>query len=353
MSSDETMASTIIPQISLKDRVVSISKWWNVTDTTRNVSRCHLLMDMRSSENYDRRHLLCKTANLVAASLPIDVLKERSFELPARHVEFSVLVHPSDLDRAEEFLLGPRRNGQKRPFKPWNITKVLLDEDSLWTEANQLGILAPGDSSPEFPLPRLWQPDPMVENILLPILKDLSGQEGGEVWDLGSGAGRDLTFLAEELASTNKTLKFVGLDHRYNEKETRITTEFCERRGVSQTTSCKKLDCSKWELVKAEIENAKNLSAIYAVRFWKPALFHAAATASDTFRPGAILAMSNFCKPFEGASWDFDNPNEKVVLERNHLNNIFSENWDILHDEIALDPDYGRPMVQFVAKRKR
>jgi hypothetical protein len=311
-------------------------------------------MDLRSADDYDRRRIRCKTTNLVAASLPIDVLKERSFELPARHVEFSVLVHPSDLDRAEEFFFGPRDKSRKRPFKPWNVAKVLLDEDSLWSEADTLGILAAPDSVPGFPLPRLWHPDPMMEHILLPLLKDLPlGQEDGQVWDLGSGAGRDLTFLAEELASTSKNnFEFVGLDHRYNQKEAGITNAFCERRGVAQTTSCKKLDCSKWELVKAEIENMKNLKALYAVRFWKPALFHAAATASDTFQPGTILAMSNFCKPYEGASWDFDNPNEKVVLERNHLKSIFTEKWDILHDEIALDPDYGRPMVQFVARRQ-
>ena len=398
------MTSRRIPNAAsgLKSRLISISKWFNHQRTSKQPL---LLMDLRSSESYEKRRLrsVKKTGgdtsqNLVAATLPIDVLRERSFELPSRHVEFSILVHPSNLDQAEEFLLGPRerKDGHKRtrPFKPWNISDVLLDEEILWTEAENLGILAgnndeskqykkqkvddkstPIPLSPssfdDFPQPRLWQPDPMVENTLLPLLKELDDTiDGQQVWDLGSGAGRDLIFLAEELFASRSPLtsmlQLIGIDHRYNEKETRITTEFCNRRGVSSVTRLLKLDCSKWDLIKKEIQTqhegtenelSNHVAVIYAVRFWKPALFEEIANCVDVniIKPGTIVAMSNFCKPNEGASWDFQNPNPSVVLERSHLNAIFSKHgtWDILHDEIVNEPDYGRPMIHFVAKRKQ
>jgi hypothetical protein len=53
------------------------------------------------------------------------------------------------------------------------------------------------------PLPRLWSPDPMIEQTL-PLLKEKlqsTGQQHGvmEIWDIGSGLGRDVCYLAEEL----------------------------------------------------------------------------------------------------------------------------------------------------------
>jgi hypothetical protein len=95
------------------------------------------------------------------------------------------------------------------------------------------------------PLPRLWQPDPMIQNVLLPLLmeqpwllkassfvsccvnhhhqqqqqqddgnvmmmKKKKSRCWGEIWDLGAGSGRDACFLAEELkavvsANTNSS----------------------------------------------------------------------------------------------------------------------------------------------------
>jgi hypothetical protein len=50
---------------------------------------------------------------------------------------------------------------------------------------------------------------------------------------------------------------------------------------------------------------------------------------------------------------------EKHVLERNELAEIFHQSldsngqvkWRILHDEIVMDSDHGRTLIQFVAQR--
>jgi hypothetical protein len=69
---------------------------------------------------------------------------------------------------------------------------------------------------------------------------------------------------------------------------------------------------------------------------------------------GTLFGLSHFCKPYPGAPWDFDHPSEKTVLERTHLQELFSsEGWDILHDEIAIDSDHGRTMIQFTAKKQK
>eukprot|EP00980_Cylindrotheca_fusiformis_P007966 scaffold1697_cov120-Cylindrotheca_fusiformis.AAC.48 len=350
---------------SLQDQIVSLSTWYHSNQSQNNPTP---LIDLRSADEFATKRL--SFPNLKVVPFPVEFLKERSFELPARHVEFAILLSKSDLERAEHVLLGAKDNGRKRAQKPWLVTEVLIDDPELWNEAQELGIddhsdddrWEKGEEECFRPLPRLWQPDAMIQTVLLPLLllpkEDSSLSD--EIWDLASGAGRDVAFLAEELktsssSSTPSFRKVVGLDHRYNAKETRIVTDFWDRRGVGDTTECLKMDLSTFEGIEDTLMSSdRSVAALFAVRFWKPSLVEAICR-STKLKPGTLFGMSHFCKPFAGAPWNFAHPTEKTVLERNQLNEMFqdaSNNWEILHDEIALDSDHGRSMIHFVARRR-
>jgi hypothetical protein len=81
---------------------------------------------------------------------------------------------------------------------------------------------------------------------------------------------------------------------------------------------------------------------------------------------GTVVAISHFCKPREGASWKFDHPKEPSVLDRWELKNLFTgestadrendqvcatQRWEILNDDLIVDGDHGRTLIQFVAKK--
>ena len=83
-------------------------------------------------------------------SLPLGDLKSRSFELPARCREFSVLVEEdgdedgnSSLCRAREFLLQPDRDAsnEKRKFRPWNVKRIVVANKQFWQQAKELDLL--------------------------------------------------------------------------------------------------------------------------------------------------------------------------------------------------------------------
>jgi hypothetical protein len=82
---------------------------------------------------------------------------------------------------------------------------------------------------------------------------------------------------------------------------------------------------------------------------------------------GTIIAISHFGKASVNAKWDFLHPKEQHVLDRDELHIMFTStsniaeitkhhssesqrSWKILHDEVVLDSDYGRTLIQFVAQ---
>ena len=87
--------------------------------------------------------------------------------------------------------------------------------------------------------------------------------------------------------------------------------------------------------------------------------------------PGTLIAISHFCKPKEGASWNFDHPRESSVLDRWELRSLFSgdgdavfengkdgekkkvqkKKWKIVKDDIVPNGDHGRTLIQFIAKK--
>lgn len=307
----------------------------------------------------------------------------------ARHVEFDILVRSADLPKASSFLLGSKENTRKRSQKPWLVKNVLIDDAGLWEQAEKLGSMRMDEEEPAFPLPRLWQPDKMVETVVLPLLQeslmasvlqhpskkqkaDATPKDAAltnvvsdcEIWDLASGAGRDVAFLAEELKAAQVPFhQVVGIDHRYNAKEQGIVNGFWERREVGNLTSCIKMDLSTLEHgLKEELQN-RNVVALLAVRFWKASLVAAVARNKESsLKSGTIFAISHFCKPYDGAPWEFAHPTEKTVLQRSQLKEIFESKsedvvadgknsvWEILRDEIAMDSDHGRSMIHFVAR---
>jgi len=350
---------------SLKDREVSLSIFHDLLSQS---SQPTLLMDLRHSSKLKADQL--SHPNLKVVPFDLNTWKDRSFELPARHVPFALLVHPSNIPEAEAFLLGRKENTRKkRLVKPWKVTHVLLDSETLWKVARTLGLWASGSESSNesdganhthsLPLPRLWQPDTMVEEILLSQVNQLLSSNTPSsspnlILDLASGAGRDVAFLTEELlARGQRAFQILALDHRYNTKELNTTSGFFRRRGISDYAKCVRTDLSHWETLQEQHFELEKVVALFAVRFWKPALVQALAE-SQQLSTGTLFGLSHFCKPSEGASWDFDHPSEKTVLERNHLSNLFAKNgWNIVHDDVALDSDHGRTMIHFVAQKSK
>mmetsp|Transcript_33432 Transcript_33432/g.78851 ORF Transcript_33432/g.78851 Transcript_33432/m.78851 type:complete len:395 (-) Transcript_33432:414-1598(-) len=384
-----------VQKASLRSKIIGLSDWWALYEATESSATAHVL-DLRSSDE-QRQRFLCPPSQRespIVVPIPVSEVEQRSFELPARHIQFSILVPESDLPRAESFLCGLNR---KRP-NPWKVDHVLLDTDGLWREAQDLGMIdregnaqrSQEEPQPHehkrqrldlesddtknsttmrtfgkfsrFPLARLWQPDHMVETVLFPLLvkvgdnnqQSASSQALLEVWDLAAGAGRDVAFLAEELLAVEKPFRIIAVDHRYNDKETKIVNDFWNRRGIGEQTSSLKLNLSQWKTLEGAMASAltqNRVAAMFCVRFWKPDLVNAIAK-SKSMPSGVLFALSHFCKPSLGAPWNFDHPSEKTVLERSQLHDLFETEWDILHDEIATDSDHGRTMVHFVARRK-
>ena len=162
-----------------------------------------------------------------------------------------------------------KKKKKRRAQKPWRVPLVILaGNDRNWEQAESLGVLVRSGiqrqqaqpqhlqegvkdnsanrkmstSSPFHPLPRLWQPDSMVQTVLLPLLAERLGLHVSatkkisvthhpddtnacvyEIWDLGAGSGRDVCFLAEELkaigtrvaATKRPSFCVVGMDQRY------------------------------------------------------------------------------------------------------------------------------------------
>ncbi len=143
--------------------------------------------------------------------------------------------------------------------KAWLVKQIIFESEDVWREAMDVGILFLPDTTKsssminndksiktiECPLPRLWKPDYMVETVLLPLFKDKltqtidnkiklfekmqnsqnpvqsKSQPCFTIVDLGSGAGRDVCFLAEELKyfqHSSMESSFAGNSSYMNEK---------------------------------------------------------------------------------------------------------------------------------------
>ena len=166
---------------------------------------------------------------------------------------------------------------------------------------------APTATSASEPLPRLWQPDPLVSNVLWPILEQQLRREMHEctIWDLGSGAGRDACFIAEKIKACGLIhCRVIGIDnHKASAKR---CEPFWRHRQVADLTKATNLNLSKLELVDQELSHS-NVICFYAVRFLNRKLISFLVKSSN-LKSGTILAMSHFCKPQKGVEWKFEHP---------------------------------------------
>ncbi|CAB9508887.1 expressed unknown protein [Seminavis robusta] len=375
------------------------------------------LLDIRNHDQYAESHI----KNSI--HIPLSSVRQRSYELPPRQDAFAVLIcsnnHQEEQEESlqlirefflcqEETTINNSTKKKKRAQKPWMVPLILTDGKITRDQAKECSILveghgtqhdAPNNTDIESfqPLPRLWQPDSMVKEVLLPILaKRLEEtaaagiKERGnddhlyEIWDLGAGAGRDVAFLAEELkaTATNKrvaTFRVVAMDQRYRSLQSRAGNDiqardpqvdpveeciqFWKRRGIEYETRCVSVhwgnqtqDHAQWFRKQQQQSGTTttHLLCLFMVRFWNQSLMEFLAT-SDTelVKEGTLVAVSQFAKPHPGASWNFDHPKEKNVLERHELRQMFSTDrgWCVLHDNIVTDSDHGRTLINFVAVR--
>jgi len=478
------------------------------------------LVDLRSADEFYRRRISpSKTATnkcpVTVVNLPFDTLVsgERSGELPPRNVEFAILIPARQHDASDDQLEDKRRReyeeivaffgatiskATQMSRTPWSVRQIVLESSSelhsgsdVWQDAAELNVLTENGEHLMYPSPRLWQPDALVRNDLLPLMHhaleeydhDSVSATPLQVWDLGSGAGRDLCFLAEELKSwwvrrlttaqqenNNKTIGLFqtrGVTKKrprsLNENDTILATHdypieqldkqhpqleqlqpkitnknqnndestgnkndvkpknrqplppiqfvgydnhkgsaskskpFFRHRGVDGMVSTCRVNLNQVYVFHVLLQQQSTTpTLIYAVRYLNRRILnyvvhgtmpgthnqkHKKQTNHDqgTQTPsnlsfdcpmsyGTYFAMSHFCKESESATWNYDHPKVKQVLERNELRNLFTatattnnphtqqatSQWKVLKDEIRYEfedtTNKGRPLIQFVAQ---
>jgi hypothetical protein len=125
------------------------------------------------------------------------------------------------------------------------------------------------------------------------------------MWDLGSGAGRDVCFLAEKIkVSGLSKCSILGIDnHKASAKRCK---PFWQHRQIDDLAQAKNINLNKLELVEQELKES-TVVCTYAVRFLNRKLLAYLANDSN-LKPGSLFAMSHFCKPCAGSPWNFDHP---------------------------------------------
>ena len=306
----------------MKDfETVSLTEWYNGLSNDQRLP----IVDIRETRD-DGALVADNDTDVVVVHLPLSTLLsgERSCELPPRHVSFAVLTDEANLEVAQTFFGATTSNATQQSRKPWLVPQVLISNDKLWEQAIKLGILLKEkeksmEDIPFQPQSRLWQPDPMVKSVLWPVLRKqsfspLTLPHSIEVWDLGSGAGRDVCFLAEQAKSSDMDCyKFVGIDN--HKGSVKRCLPFWKHRQVEEYTEARNIHLNKVTLVKNELKNC-NVACLYAVRFWNAKLVSCIANDDeddDDIASGTLFAVSHFCKPYPGAPWDFDHPKVRYI----------------------------------------
>lgn len=320
------------------------------------------LIDLRSSSLCELMPLYSSERTII--NIPFSDIQsgQRACELPTRHFEFAILYSDDKREQQLDDILNlfgatvSKTTQQSR--QPWSIRYVIKADDQFEKDSKELGLVGRGKKL--FPLPRLFSPDSMVEHYLLPKLTRrydeilaVSKESQFRIYDLGSGAGRDVVFLGEELLSFHNVnypehkanIKCYGIDN--HKGSSRRCVPLWDRRGVDSITESLNLNLKNLNeldiILKQSVPNC-----VYAVRYLNRQLLHFLA---KTLPPGTIFAMSHFCKAHSSQDWIFDHPKQNSVLERHELSAVF-EDWFIDHDDIVLDSDHGRPLINFIAVKK-
>jgi hypothetical protein len=295
----------------------SLMEWWELKLP---------LVDLREAPT---QHALRSTSSRVVVQLAFSSLRSgaRSCELPPRHVQFGILIDSNcfgdspEVDDILSFFFASSSKATQQSRKPWRVAVVLVACSKLWEQARNLGIylneVSEGQSARSVtfqPMPRLWEPDPILPTLLWPLLKQrlLQGwtkDDTFEIWDLGSGAGRDVCYLSEQIKSLGPPLGYVtvvGLDnHKASAKR---CLPFWTSRNVHDIARAESMDLSKISQMNQELTQ-KRVVCLYSVRYWNRKLVaYIAHEGANLLEPGTIFAMSHFCKAYKGADWEFDHP---------------------------------------------
>jgi hypothetical protein len=282
------------------------------------------------------------------AHIPFSQLvSERSFELPPRNTEFLILVQPAALESAVQFLTGrassppvqssSSSSSSSLPSIPsqrggttWNVTGAVLDTPDARHYLDQ--VLSNHFIKGRDPY-QLWRPDSMVEHHLLPLLSEQLAMRPRttrrlDVWDLGSGVGRDVAFLARHLRllaanssdedKGRPSFRVIGLDQRYRPRDAATFRAFMRRQQVEDVTECRCVDLAVPKdrvspVVSAMLEERP--ACIYAVRYWNRPLFE---EVNRLAAPGTVVAITHFAKPTEDADWPFAHPKvgQQLAVDR-------------------------------------
>lgn len=271
------------------------------------------------------------------------LVAERSFELPPRSTEFVILVEPANLEAAVEFLAGrasipplPLSSSSIQCSAPssrrtggWNVAGAVLDTPDARQRLEQILSTHGSHLRPRHEPYHLWRPDSMVEQHLLPLLIEQFKVRAApsaqatrrlDVWDLGSGVGRDAAYVARTLRhhfDVSRTesapggpppFLVTGLDQRYRPRDAAAFRSFMRRQGVDDVTECRLVDLTVPKDGSSPVVEAlvkERPACIYAVRYWNRPLFEAV----DRFATlGTIVAVTHFAKPAEDSPWPFPHP---------------------------------------------
>jgi len=419
--------------------IVTVTRWldgWSssvmdsnnssrISSSTNETKDILPLVDLRTYEEFDKTHLHTDDATPLIVNLPLETLLsgERSCELPPRHVEFAILVPSTYTDlflscnsqcSIHNLFFASKSSATQQSRKPWLVRQVIVESEDLWNEEGILNYIkrntdasyeSKGNALSFRALPRLWKPDPLVSSGILPLLKDwISKTECSHqripctVFDLGSGAGRDVCYLAEETKAfyhnsmqqqqtkeQNKLhcnqfpLHFVGIDN--HKGSARRCEPLWRNHRIDDITTSHLMNLNKLDLVNDCFTNItfidqankseKSQTAvlcIYAIRFLNRKLLSYIASSASSIEDidhesrslylpiGTIMAISHFCKVTKTAEWNFDHPKVSNVLDRDELSTLFGdksdgEKWSILKDDICQDGDHGRTLIQFIARK--
>lgn len=153
-------------------KIITVSEWFDAPETIH-------LLDLRDDDGITKivhplKVSLPKSDKKIV-TIPLRDLRSRSFELPPRGKPFAILLsNPESLERLND-VLGPSEKSQKsrkrKRLVPWTINGMILDTVENLEQAQKRGLLAvngPGkeddaQNGQDFPLPRLWNPDNIVE----------------------------------------------------------------------------------------------------------------------------------------------------------------------------------------------
>ena len=421
-------------------KIVNLAEWLDGhpklhTSTSNNIDAKQTslpIVDLRPCQQFNQRHL-SSTSLAPIVNLPLATLLsgERSCELPPRHVQFAIIIPYRYIDSfvsshtscdIHSLFFGTASKTTMQSRKPWLVRQVLLENDEFWMEATRLHLLSDSQANTIiqqhhnatyfYGSDRLWKPDPLVSTNILPLLKEglqtivnatndieytnVLQSPSGVILDLGSGAGRDICFLAEELKVFNDTslipqschlnsrntsislpFRFIGIDnHKGSAKR---CLPLWKHRGVDDVTQSINLNLNKLndalDFIKATIPSHEDnstplIACIYAIRYLNRKLFAHLAQCNNTatnksrdkttsieqhssinLPKGTIIAISHFCKPTVSSGWNFDHPKESHVLNRWELRDLFQAKegyWQTIKDDICFDGDHGRTLIQFM-----